>query len=75
MIEFTSIDRFEISGRGTVFTTKTPCDFQRGFPEIMGKKIKVDGRPYICRGVETYAIWVQYWKAGEPVGILVKEVE
>ena len=75
MHEFESIDRFDIKGRGTVITTKTPCDFPRDWKGLKGEVVLIDGKKYRVLAIETYAVWVQWWAKGTPVGLLIREVE
>lgn len=74
MHEFIEIDRFQISGRGTVITTKTPCEFPRDWKGLMGEVVLVDGKKYRVAGIETYAIHVQTWRKGTNIGLLIREV-
>jgi len=70
--KFKSEDRFQIAGRGTVFTA-TP-DQEMPIQEVMGQLINVDGVLYMCRGIERFAKWRKPnapLEKGERIGLLV----
>ncbi len=71
MREFQSEDRFQIAGRGTVFTLTVTEDVPT--IEIMGKEIKIDGIKYDCTGIERFGnmLGLPYVRKGERVGLLV----
>lgn len=58
MIELHEIDRFEITDRGTVITTKNPDMDNPG--ELLGQIILIDGEEYKVRGVEMFRIALPY---------------
>ena len=75
MDNFTEIDRFQISGRGTVVTTTLPRDFTTSeLQALSGSKVQVDGKEYTCNGVETYANlpFGGVRREGESVGLLIQ---
>jgi hypothetical protein len=74
--EFKSEDRFQIVGRGTVFTA-TPTE-KMPFNEVYGQQISVDGVLYMCRGIERFAICRNgddSLRVGERIGLLVSIVK
>jgi hypothetical protein len=69
--KFTSIDTFEITGRGTVYTgvyDEEECPFS----EIEGKTIIMDGKFGRCTGIEKMGNRDSIQK-GESFGIIFKE--
>jgi hypothetical protein len=70
--EFKSIGKFNIAGRGTVFTTRLEQEIP--FKEVYGQLIEVDGKLYLCRGIERFAKFRgpdAPLEPGEAVGLLV----
>ena len=75
--DFIEIDRFEISGRGTVVTTKLPRDFTTAeIRDLPGNRVRVDDREYLCGGVDTHANlpYGGVRRKGENVGLLIRPV-
>lgn len=75
VLRLKSTDRFEVTGRGTVFT------FEKGaIPKgtysrhITGNPIIIDGKPYLATGVETFVAYQNKDLNSMNVGILVKEL-
>lgn len=65
-------ERFEITGRGTVFTGRFPLH-TRG-SECIGRRLRINGEDWIIRGYEKMAHAVPLgW--GQPCGLLVKKVK
>ena len=72
-------DKFELKGRGTVFTGSAPFDFDKTKPEDMDRFYKMpwvishpDAKDRLWRvvGIESWAI--AFISQGSPIGILVK---
>lgn len=74
MLEFKSLNEFHIKGRGKVFSVSNDRDRDfNDFSDIIGEKVKIDGKIYYACGVEKYAI--PTISKGLPIGILVKEIQ
>lgn len=71
MFVFSSIDCFEITGRGFVYTVLLP-ETVNNFDKLIGKEMYIDNNIRTCIGVERFG-HTPPWKKGEPIGILVKE--
>ena len=75
MDDFTEIDRFHISGRGVAITTTLPRDFTVSELEALsGNKVQVNGKEYVCGGVETYANQPigGVRREGEPIALVIR---
>lgn len=73
---FDAEERFEISGRGTVFAGYCPdwlVGRSRADSGLLGETVYVSGQPYILKGIERYLPLSNY-KLGEPVGLLLEPV-
>jgi hypothetical protein len=81
---FVAIDRFEIAGRGTVFSGPAPFAFDRDNKDDMDKFLKhrwvishdsIEGshpKFWAVRAVECYAM--PHIREGSPIGLAVKEL-
>lgn len=54
-VELTSIDHYEITGRGTLYIVRNPY-LWNSTEDIVGASVILDGVPGTIRGVETCAI-------------------
>lgn len=68
MTEFTAAGWFEIRGRGWVASIAGIDDFDPR--TLVSQQVEVDGKSYVVRGVETFAIANV---SGKPFGLLVGE--
>lgn len=66
---FALFDKYEIAGRGTVYAVANPVGCV-DFSHLIGATITIDGRQYVCKGVEHFA-HCPPWRAGEKIGLLV----
>jgi hypothetical protein len=64
-LEFKSIDKHHITGRGEVIIVKLQSD-----KSIVGETVIIDGEEYKVRGIEALG----YLKAGKNVGLLVSKI-
>lgn len=71
-LEWSYEDKFEVSGRGTVYTGRYPFDRPRS--EVMGMHLRVGGHVMRIDGIEWYAV-MREPKRGDPIGFLLKIVE
>lgn len=67
--KYQSTDRFEIKGRGTVFSVVLDRDCEN-FDWLIGHKIILDGKEVEVAGVESYAIVPK--RKGSVIGLLIK---
>jgi hypothetical protein len=51
MLEFESVDSFEIKGRGKVFLVKNPQTCEN-FIHLWRQRVKIDDKFYTVRGIE-----------------------
>lgn len=70
MRTYKSIDTYWIEGRGRVFVVANDEE-SLDFKHLIREKIEIDGKNYICMGVERHAKGSPT-RVGEPIGILVK---
>lgn len=68
MIEYKSLGKYHITGRGDAFSVEAPFDFEDR--SVLYGPAKIDGTVYEVIGVEAYAM-VKIRK-GSPIGLLVK---
>ena len=71
MYSFKSTDKFQIAGRGTVYTTTTPVDFKANQWPSIDKDVLIDGEILHCIGIECHAM--EHISKGSPIGLLVKD--
>jgi len=69
--EFTSTGKFEIEGRGTVYTVYAPHEYKRDECPFLNQVVMIDGHLFICFGVESYAVCPT--RKGAGIGLLVKK--
>ena len=62
-------DWFSIKDRGQVVAVINDEDFKRYSGHMIGEIIEIDRKRYRVKGVENFAV------DGEPIGLLVEEVE
>jgi len=74
MRTFRSEAKYEIKGRGTVFTLVCPEEIPKD--EVLKKEIKVDGQVYVCEAIERFVARLDHptLARGERVGLLVSKV-
>lgn len=73
--DFASLDHFDITGRGRVYTVPNPRDVHssENWGWLLNHWVRLDGRIVEVIGVESYAIYGTYSK-GRPIGLLVREI-
>lgn len=74
MTSFVSRDKFEITGRGTVYVVDLPDELWNAptAPKLVDEHVWIDGDRYRVRGVEMSGIpWRPGSKALRTVGLLV----
>lgn len=74
MIIFNSRDRFEITGRGTVYVVDLPDELRNAptAPKLVDEHVLIDGRRYRVRGVEMHGVtWRPGSAATRTIGLLV----
>ena len=64
-----------ISGRGWVFSTRTPLGIERAALKTPDIILKIDGIRTIVSGIECFPLPTETFKEGEPIGLLVKTNE
>ena len=57
---------YELPGRGTMYTVKLDRDTD-DFAHLLGQVVEIDGAPFLCRGVERFAIPIH--RAGEMISL------
>lgn len=70
--DFVSEGRYEITGRGTVYTVRNPKDCS-DFNWLINQWVRIDGAIMEVRGIERFAI-VGTYLAGKPLGLLVRQI-
>lgn len=72
MRKFSSLDKFEIAGRGTVYTLFLSEAIPR--KEVLYQDIEVDGTVYECVGIERFLnrLSDEELHKGESIGLLVR---
>ena len=71
MIEFKSIDRVQIPGRGSVFVVENDQDRPLNNSGLIGEIVLIDGKKYNVKSVESFCMHT-IWK-GQRIGLLVSE--
>lgn len=71
MREYHELDRFTITGRGLCIAVKNPGGYKDG--ELLGTNVLVDGKEFLVKGVETFAIGRPY-PDGLNFALLVEEI-
>jgi hypothetical protein len=71
MLEFKSLGKFTIAGRGSVFVVENDRERKEDFEDLY-PRVKIDGKEYKVRGVESRGM-TQY--KGDELGLLISEVE
>ena len=73
MHSFESVDAFEITNRGTVYTVlPLKANIYNPREELVGEEVEIDGTVYTCRGVEMYCKMYYFDKPfRDPIGLLV----
>jgi translation elongation factor EF-Tu-like GTPase len=69
VLHFTNGEWFNISGRGWVYATEMPEDYDES---LLNKSVLIDHQPYTITGVEMFAIANNKLYVGRRVGLLVK---
>ena len=71
MIEYKSLDQFEIKGRGIVYIVeyKGETIYKSKNNPLMGSKVKINDNEFTIKGVESYAI--ETISDGQKIGLLV----
>lgn len=69
LLNFTEGEWFLISGRGNVFATKMPEDFDSS---LLNKEVLINGHKYTVKGVEKFAVVDDSLYKGRKVGLLVR---
>jgi hypothetical protein len=70
-LNFVSTDKYEIPGRGWVYTVPLP-ETVLDFEGIKGRDVIINGTFHTCIGVEAH-MHSAPWIKGEKVGLLIKE--
>lgn len=71
MIEFVSLDSFDLKERGKIFVTTLDRDTD-DFSHLIGQVVKLDGKEVTVIAVERYA-HSPPWHAGENIALLVRK--
>lgn len=69
LLSFTEGEWFKIAGRGHVFATKMPEDYEGS---LVKKDVLINGHQYTVTGVEMFATYDTSLFKGRSVGLLVR---
>jgi hypothetical protein len=69
IIQYKSLDTFEIKGIGKIFVVENDKDRNRDNNDLFGSKVIIDGQKYKVKGIESFAI--QKIAKGDKIGLLV----
>lgn len=71
MKEFTSEDKYHITGRGDVYGVRAnPGYYDKTPRELVGETVLIDGVEYVIKGIDAFAIGLPY-PLSLPFGIIV----
>lgn len=68
---YTSLDRFEVAGRGSVFVIESEIERSRQAHDLNGHRVWIDGDIYWVKGVESNC--TDKIRKGDKIGLLVKK--
>lgn len=71
MYKFESTGKFNIKGRGLVFTVRAPHEYPRDKCPFMNENVEIDGVEYRVVGVESFAVCPT--RKGADIGLLVAD--
>lgn len=72
MYTFENAERFDIAGRGPVFSVENPAEC-KDFKHLINTEVSINGELWLVRGVE-YRTHGGPQRAGAPIGLLVSKV-
>lgn len=73
MREFTSVDSFQITGKGTAYVTHADRVMDMDHPDLVGQVVLLDGIEVEVIGVERRMIRPPI-QEGEPISLLVRSI-
>jgi len=70
ILEYTSLDQFEIEGKGKVFVIEYADEtIDRDSNDLIGSKMVIDNNEYTVKAIESHLL--AQIKTGQKIGILV----
>ena len=68
-MEYKSLDKYEIKGRGTVYIVENELERGRSNNDLINSEVIIDGVKHKVKGVESFAI--PTIRKGDTIGLLV----
>lgn len=74
MLEFKSLSKFFITGRGQAYAIPSDRDREHNdTSDLMSQVVNIDGKEVVIIGIEHMGY--RGWKIGDPIGVLTKDLE